>query len=182
MSDERQKRRRGGQPKDPEQRKRNNLTFRVRDQLKAALEAAATASGRSVSEEVEFRVTRDLAAEGARTDATKTLAKAAAVLSAAYGQALRGAGLQILREIEGKPTRAIVDLETLLAEADGIARGMRSGFVDPDLPAVEAPRRMTPEQEQRLLDELQAIKRQLDAAVDRTLAADAAASTDDEAA
>src|SRR5215469_2009692 len=52
----RPKRRRGGQPKPAAERKRNNLTFRARDQLKADLEKAAAASNRSVSEEIEFRV------------------------------------------------------------------------------------------------------------------------------
>jgi hypothetical protein len=53
-----QKRKRGGQPKPAEERKRNNLTFRARDQLKADLEAAAEYSGRSVSEEIEYRLQR----------------------------------------------------------------------------------------------------------------------------
>jgi len=52
----RPKRRRGGQPKPAAERKRNNLTFRARDQLKADLEKAAEASNRSVSEEIEFRL------------------------------------------------------------------------------------------------------------------------------
>jgi hypothetical protein len=52
----RPKHRRGGQPKPAAERKRNNLTFRARDQLKADLEKAAAASNRSVSEEIEFRV------------------------------------------------------------------------------------------------------------------------------
>ena len=47
---------RGGQRKPAAQRKRNNMTFRARDQLKADLEKAAEASSRSVSEEIEFRL------------------------------------------------------------------------------------------------------------------------------
>ena len=54
----RPKRRRGGQPKPAAERKRNNLTFRARDQLKADLEKAAAASNRSVSEEIEFRLSQ----------------------------------------------------------------------------------------------------------------------------
>jgi hypothetical protein len=46
----------GGQRKPAAQRKRNNMTFRARDQLKADLEKAAEASNRSVSEEIEFRL------------------------------------------------------------------------------------------------------------------------------
>jgi hypothetical protein len=48
--------RRGGQPKPAAERKRNNLTFRARDQLKADLEKAAAAANRSVSEEIEYRL------------------------------------------------------------------------------------------------------------------------------
>jgi hypothetical protein len=50
------KRRRGGQPKPAIERKRNNVTIRVRDQLKADLQAAAAAAHRSQSEEIEFRL------------------------------------------------------------------------------------------------------------------------------
>lgn len=188
-----QKRSRGGQFKDPTERKRNNLTFRVRDQRKAALEAAAAASGRSVSEEIEFRLNRDFSPDidQLRAEALKTMAKAAAVLSASYGHALRAAGFQLLREIEGKPVRAIVDLGLLLAETDVLAR--RSGFFDPDkpLPAPEPPRSMTPEEErlaleaeQRALKELEKTTRRIDDAVEETRARDAAAAnkSDDEAA
>src|SRR4051812_40741487 len=57
-SDEKQRRPRGGQLKDPAERKRNNLTFRARDRLKASLEAEAGNNGRSVSEEIEHRLER----------------------------------------------------------------------------------------------------------------------------
>lgn len=36
--------------------KRNNLTFRARDGLRNELKAAAEANGRSMSEEIEFRL------------------------------------------------------------------------------------------------------------------------------
>jgi hypothetical protein len=52
----RPKSRRGGQAKPASERKRNNLTFRARDQLKADLEKAAAANNRSVSEEIEYRL------------------------------------------------------------------------------------------------------------------------------
>jgi hypothetical protein len=42
--------------KPAKERKRNNVTFRARDQLKADLERAAEASGRSLSEEIEYRL------------------------------------------------------------------------------------------------------------------------------
>jgi hypothetical protein len=50
------KRRRGGQPKPAVERKRNNVTIRVRDQNKADLQAAAAVAHRSLSEEIEFRL------------------------------------------------------------------------------------------------------------------------------
>ena len=51
------KRKRGGQPKPASERKRNNVTIRLVDDLRAKLEAASRASGRSVSEEVAWRLT-----------------------------------------------------------------------------------------------------------------------------
>jgi hypothetical protein len=47
---------RGRPPKPQAQRKRANLTFRVRDELRSRLEAAATVAQRSVSEEIEHRL------------------------------------------------------------------------------------------------------------------------------
>ena len=68
-----------------------------------------------------------------------------------------------------KPTRsrAVIDLETLLAEADGIGRGLRSGFVPQDAPPPsEAP--ITAEEERRLLAEIEDLKQKLAAAMART--------------
>jgi hypothetical protein len=57
------------------------------------------------------------------------------------------------RAIDGKPTRAVVELERLLAEADGIARGLLgSGFVDDKAKAPLPTRSMTPEDDQRVLE------------------------------
>lgn len=50
------KRTRGGQRKPAAMRKRNNLTFRTRDGLRGKLEQAAMATGRSISEEIEYRL------------------------------------------------------------------------------------------------------------------------------
>jgi hypothetical protein len=50
------KRKPGGQPKPPSQRKRNNLTIRVLDGLRKRLEEAAQKSKRSVSEEAAHRM------------------------------------------------------------------------------------------------------------------------------
>jgi hypothetical protein len=51
------KRKRGGQAKPASERKRNNVTIRLVDDLRAKLDAASRASGRSVSEEVAWRLT-----------------------------------------------------------------------------------------------------------------------------
>jgi hypothetical protein len=51
------KRKRGGQRKPAAERKRNNLTIRLIDELRAKLEAASRVSGRSMSEEAAWRLT-----------------------------------------------------------------------------------------------------------------------------
>ena len=50
------KQKRGGQRKPAALRKRNNLTFRARDQLRGQLEKAARINERSISEEIEIRL------------------------------------------------------------------------------------------------------------------------------
>jgi hypothetical protein len=50
------KKRVGRPPKSPEDRKTVNFTFRSRGQMRELLQAAATASGRSISEEIEHRL------------------------------------------------------------------------------------------------------------------------------
>jgi hypothetical protein len=50
------KKRIGRPPKAKEDRKAVNFTFRSRDQMRERLEAAAAASGRSISEEIEHRL------------------------------------------------------------------------------------------------------------------------------
>ena len=122
------KRKRGGQPKPPSERKRNNLTFRARDQLKTALESAAAVSGRSVSEEIEFRLNRDFSWEAGKQRIEDMVAETKARLDASRLQAIRQAGFQIVRDAGGNVT-VNVSPELLLAEADGI---LRSGFVAPE--------------------------------------------------
>jgi hypothetical protein len=63
MTDQPQKRKRGGQPKPAAERKRNNMTFRVRDSLRAELQASADKHQRSVSEEIEYRLEHSFQAE-----------------------------------------------------------------------------------------------------------------------
>jgi len=176
------KRLRGRPPKYAGQGKRQNFSFRITEKMRERLIESVKESGRSLSEEIEFRINRDLGWEQTKSDINKMLAEAAAIRSAAYVHALRAVGLMILREIEGKPTRAVVDLQTLLAEADGLARGLRPGFFEGESPpAIESPRPMTADEEKRLLDEIEQSKRMVRDAVEKTRAADAAKG-DDEAA
>lgn len=60
MTDEAPKRR-GRPPLDPGERKDGNLTFRTRGDLRQRLDAEAKKNGRTVSEEVEWRLERSLA-------------------------------------------------------------------------------------------------------------------------
>ena len=59
-------RQRGRPPIEPSQRKRNNVTVRVRDETKGQLTAAATLNGRSLSEEMEARIERSFTDEAVR--------------------------------------------------------------------------------------------------------------------
>jgi hypothetical protein len=53
-----------GRPSVPDAaRKRNNVTIRMRDKLKSAVEQSAAAGQRSISEEIETRLEKSLAAE-----------------------------------------------------------------------------------------------------------------------
>jgi hypothetical protein len=131
---EQPKRKRGRPPKYAGEGKRQNFSFRITEKMRERLIAAVKESGRSISEEIEFRLTRDLSWEETKGDIHAMLAEASAIKSAARVAAIRAAAIQILREIDGRPTRVIIDLETLLAEADGIARGLRPGFVPQDDP------------------------------------------------
>lgn len=57
---EQPKRRRGRPPKPEHEKRRRNLTFRVRAHLRYRLELAAARDGRSLSEEIEHRLERSL--------------------------------------------------------------------------------------------------------------------------
>jgi len=172
----------------PRYGRRPTLTIRLQEPLYRAIKKRAAEHGKSLSEEIEDSLStladletarREL--EQMRTITTKEYAMAASVLkdagearSAARVQALRLAGLLILREIEGRPSRVILDIETLLAEADGIARGLRSGFSasDEPLPDTRTVRPMSEEEERRALQEIEKIKRTLSDAVESTQSTD----------
>jgi len=167
-----------GRPRRYAPGRRPVLTFRIQEAMHNELMKAAAENQRSISEEIESRLASWAAWLKTKADIDEMRAKAAAWVDAARVQAIRAAGLTILREIEGRPTRVVVDLETLLAEADGIARGLRSGFSEGPPPVIEPPQPMTAEEVQRLMEEIEAIKRRLEEAMERTRAADAAATSD----
>src|SRR5262245_38959116 len=125
--------------KAPERRRLNKImNCRVSDAFYAQIVDAARRSRRNVSEEVLMRLNRDFEWERARSDIHELHRQAAAAVSEANVQALRLAGIQILRgRPEGSPTRVVVDLETLMAERDGLAHGLRAGFVAQELPPAE---------------------------------------------
>lgn len=98
---------------------------RVTKDMREKLEKAASDSGRSLGQEVEFRLGRDFNWEASKEDFDKINRQKKAELSAARIQAIRDAGFQIVRETDGNMT-VNVSLDMLHAEADGV---MRSGFV-----------------------------------------------------
>jgi predicted HicB family RNase H-like nuclease len=65
------KKRIGRPPKAKEDRKAVNFTFRSRGQMRERLQAAAIAAGRSISEEIEFRLERSFWQEEIEKDTAK---------------------------------------------------------------------------------------------------------------
>jgi hypothetical protein len=59
------RRRPGPKPQGPFENKRRTLTTRITEDMRAKLEVAATASGRSLSQEIELRLHESIAADGA---------------------------------------------------------------------------------------------------------------------
>ena len=166
------------QPKRGRPRKPGKVVFNFRmpSDLRQRLIESAHKAGHSSTEEAELRLRRDFGWEETKNEIEEIKQRALAWESAARIKAIRLAGLQILREVDGRPTRVIVDVESLLAEADGIARGSRSGFVDPHAPpAVSAQLPMTKEEADRLQAQIDELKRDLAAAKERLAAEDAEA-------
>ena len=169
-----QKPKRRGRP--PKFGPRRNFNFRLSEKLHERLIDSAEKGGRSLSEELEMRITRDFSWEDSKADIDRMSAEMAAAYKETNVEVMRLAALQILREIEGKPRRVIVDFETLLAARDGIARGLRSGFIDDSAPQpTPEPLQLSAEEECRLLQELAESRRKIEEAMERTRAADEAA-------
>jgi hypothetical protein len=114
-----------GRPRRYAPGKRPTLTFRVQEAMHRDLAKAAKSKGYSLSEEIEARLSQwaDVPRLLAEAKAARDAAKAA--VDTARIQAIRQAGLQIVRDAGGKVT-VNVSPELLAAEADGI---LRSGFV-----------------------------------------------------
>jgi hypothetical protein len=94
------------------------IKLRCRESLRTEIEKRASRRGRSVNGEINALLQRALAAEG-------YLEEAKAVRDAAYIQAIREAGLQLVHEAGGHTVN--VSLELLHSTADGI---IRSGFLN----------------------------------------------------
>jgi|SRR5262245_10426327 hypothetical protein len=165
------KRGRGRPPKYAGQGKRQNFTFRITPALRQRLIATVQVSGRSLSEEIEFRLYQALSddfderrdeARQMYADARRAVSEANAIVDTNRVQALRLAGFQLLRDIEGRPTRVIVDATILDAEADGI---LCSGFTTRDAPGRTESRPMTAEEGERLANEIKQLRARLEAAL-----------------
>jgi 16S rRNA C967 or C1407 C5-methylase (RsmB/RsmF family) len=138
----------------PAKQGRSPFNSRITNELKRRLAESAGRAHRSLTEEAEYRLARDFA-----EDVDEMRKEAAKWLSAARTQALHLAGYQLLHEVPGRPARVIVDIETLSATADGLERGLRSGFTD------DAPRPLTTEDAARIEKEMAALRRRVEEAL-----------------
>jgi hypothetical protein len=94
------------------------ISFRATAELREKLDKAASAAGRSLTQEITFRLEQSFAREG-------YVEEAKAVRDTQRIQAIREAGFRIVRELGTGKTMVQISAELLLAEADGI---LRSGF------------------------------------------------------
>ncbi len=95
MTESQPKAKRGRPPKPAEDVKAKNLTFRTRGALRDQLEEAANDAGRSISEEVEYRLIRsfDRVDEEFGSAALYGIMKAAAISMQVTGESAMGARL-----------------------------------------------------------------------------------------
>lgn len=117
-------RRRGRPAKYPGEGKRTTHTFRVREETRQRLIDAAAESGRSVSEEIEWRVEQSFGNEETITKLSKTVIDLLKEKSEAAGQMV-AAALEQQRQQDATPTVshpvaptiATVDLDALAERA-----------------------------------------------------------------
>src|SRR5262245_54052699 len=100
--------------------KRQTFNFRITEEMRQRVVDSALKNGRSLSEEIEALINQALHWQSTKQDIDEMRARAAKWEDASIIHCVRAAGLTILRETEGRPMRVVVDLETLLAEADGL--------------------------------------------------------------
>jgi hypothetical protein len=140
------------------------FNFRISDGLRRRLVFSAENNGRSLAEEAELRLNRDFAWETSKQNIDDMKRDAAKWREADFLNVLRFVGYQILRETDGRPTRVIVDLQSLFSEIDGLVAGLRSGFT----PSSLENRPRTADEERRLVEELERLRREIDKAIERT--------------
>ena len=114
-----------GRPRKPG---KTPFNFRMSESLRQRLSESAEQAGLSLTEEAELRLNRDFAWEASKQDIEAMKRDAAKLRDTEHLIALRLAGFQILRELDGRPTRVVVDLQSLLAEADGILARVAGRF------------------------------------------------------
>ena len=115
---------------------RRNLTVRVTKSAYQELIKAAAKNGRSVSEEIEFRVHEWAQTENMRKEAKTSLIAAETQLDVARIQAIRKAGCQIVRDAGGNVTVSMSPA-LLLTEAEGFLR-YQAGLRQETDPAIRA--------------------------------------------
>jgi predicted transcriptional regulator len=132
---------------------RPSFTFRIQREVKERLAKAAERDRRSLSEQAELAINVYFQFEETRAFLEQAKIEAQAQISAAAVNALRLAGLMILRE-SGRARRVIVDFDALMAEANGLLHGLRGGFFDDEAPA-PAPATLTAAEVERREKEIE---------------------------
>lgn len=145
------------------------FNFRMAKDLRQVLSENAEKSGRSMTEEAEILMQHGLQWQAARQELEQLKRDALKWRDAEFLNVLRLVGYQILRETDGRPTRLVVDIQSLLAEANGLAHGLDS-FIRPSSAKVR-----TAEEERLLLEDLKQSRRDLDEAIARNQAGERAA-------
>jgi hypothetical protein len=144
---------------------RPTLTVRLQEPLYEVIKKAAAKHGKSLSEEIEDRLEAARDIDQLRAEAEQRLAEArqmareaSTIQDAAHVAAYRAAGLLLLRDVEGNPTRVIVSVDMLKAEGDNF---LRSGFIRQDTPppASEPLRPMTGEENRLVSEEIRRLVR-----------------------
>lgn len=138
----------GRPPKPESERKRNNLTIRIRDETRTALQHSATRNGRSVSEEVEGLIEGALQSQSMLADALDlTFGRRAAGLSLLLARVMRTAANyaavqeQATRGTVREPADILAGSPYVFAQAmQGILRALE--LVRPEGDVVE-PKRAT---------------------------------------